>query len=146
MEKYKMKLRNRTNNLSLLAIGSAMIYLALLLTRNLLPDLPSFIKGFHTGVFVGLELFVILYIGKYMKARKDEAALKRLYIKETDERSGQIFQNAATLGLAVILVGLALAAVVAGFFDSVVFFSLLGALFFVIIVFFALLAYYSRKL
>ncbi|WP_151736022.1 hypothetical protein [Paenibacillus tengchongensis] len=146
MEKYKVSLRNRTNALSLVAAATLLIYVGLLMFRGGLPELPSFIKGFHIGAFIGVEVFVVSYLAKYMRASKSDTELKKLYIKENDERSSQILLSAGSLSMSVILVGLAIAAIVAGFFNSLVFYTLLAALLFILVIFFALMVYFSRKL
>ncbi|WP_150276020.1 hypothetical protein [Paenibacillus tepidiphilus] len=145
MDKYKVSLKNRTNALSLVAAATLLIYVGLMYFQGGLPKLPSFIKGFHIGAFIGVELFVVSYLAKYMKAAKNETELKKLYIKESDERSGLILQKTATLGMSITFVGLAIAAIVAGFFSSLVFYTLLAALLTILIMFFALLVYFSKK-
>lgn len=146
MENYKNKLKKRANSLSLVAGGTLLLYLGFMFYRDQLPELPSFIQGFQVGAFLGLELFVVMFLGKYMKAARNEALLKQMYIKESDERSSQILQNAASLSISIVFIGLGITTVVAGFFNPYIFFTLMGALFFIMIVFFTLMGYYSRKI
>ena len=146
MDKYREKLKVRTNILSLVAAVTLLIYVGLLFYRDRLPELPSFIQGFQTGVVLGIELGVISYLAKYMRALKNEAKLKKLFIEETDERTGLILRNASTLTVTVSLVVLGIAATIAGFFNSLVFFTLLGALFFVLIIFYTMWIYFAKKL
>lgn len=146
MNTYREKLRKRTNLMALAAVVTALIYLILTFNRDNLPTLPSFIKGFHIGAFIGLELFAVFYLGKYMRVRNNEAAMKKMFIEENDERNGLIIRNASTLGMSVIFIGFIVAAIVAGFFSSTIFFTLIGSLFFVLIVFFGLWFYYAKKL
>lgn len=146
MDKYKSRIKIRMNVLSLVIAAILLIYVGLIVYHGGLPELPSFIKGFHIGVFIGAEIFLIFYLIKYRKARKHDAELKKLYIEENDERTGQILRHASSLSISASLVGLAIAAVIAGFFNSLIFYTLLAVLLFVLIVFFALLMYYSKKL
>ena len=146
MEKYKEKVRIRTNSLSLLAVGTIIIYFVLMLNRDHLPVLPSFIKGFQLGAFIGLELFLVAFISKYMRARKDENRLKKMYIEENDERTGLIVLKAGSLGMVIISSGLGIATIIAGFFSATVFFTLMSALFFVLVVFYTLWVYFAKKL
>lgn len=146
METYKAKIRARVNILSLLAIGTALIYLGFLLLRGQLPELPSLIKGFQIGAFIGGEICVVYFLSKYVRAMRNEANLKQLYIEETDERTSLILQKAGSLGMSIVMSGLVLATLIAGFFSSAVFYALMGASFFVIIVFYSLWAYYAKKL
>lgn len=146
MDKYKIKVKTRKNALSMVATATLLIYVGLVFYRGGLPDLPSFIKGFHTGVFIGVEVAVVFFLVKYIKASKNEAELKKQYIEENDERSVMIIKSASTLSVAIIIIGLGIAAVIAGFFNSLIFYTLLVCLFFVLIVFFTLWMYYAKKL
>ncbi|WP_339296933.1 hypothetical protein MKY92_16405 [Paenibacillus sp. FSL R5-0623] len=146
MDKYKIKVKTRKNVLSLVAAATLLIYVGLIFYRGGLPDLPSFIKGFHTGAFIGVELAVAFFLVRYIKASNNEAELKKQYIEENDERSVMILQRAGTLSTAIILVGLGIASVIAGFFNPLIFYTLLTCLLFVLIVFFALWMYYARAI
>lgn len=146
MNAYKEKLRTRINLISIAAAAAALVYVVLTIYREQLPVLPSFIKGFHIGAFIGFELFAVWYLARCMKARKNEAEMKKMFIEENDERTGLIIRNASTLGISVVLIGLAVAAIISGFFSATVFFSLMGSLLFVLIVFYALWVYYASKL
>ncbi|WP_145321535.1 hypothetical protein [Paenibacillus xylanexedens] len=146
MDKYKIKVKTRKNVLSLVAAATLLIYVGLIFYRGGLPDLPSFIKGFHTGAFIGVEVAVAFFLVRYIKASNNEAELKKQYIEENDERSVMILQSAGTLSIAIILIGLGIASVIAGFFNPLIFYTLLACLLFVLIVFFALWMYYARKI
>lgn len=146
MDKYKIKVKTRKNVLSLVAAATLLIYVGLIFYRGGLPDLPGFIKGFHTGAFIGVEVAVAFFLVRYIKASNNEAELKKQYIEENDERSVMILQRAGTLSTAIILIGLGIASVIAGFFNPLIFYTLLTCLLFVLIVFFALWMYYARAI
>ncbi|MEK4072667.1 MULTISPECIES: hypothetical protein [Paenibacillus] len=146
MDKYKIKIKTRKNVLSLVAAATLLIYVGLIFYRGGLPDLPSFIKGFHTGAFIGVEVAVAFFLVRYIKASNNEAELKKQYIEENDERSVMILQRAGTLSTAIILIGMGIASVIAGFFNPLIFYTLLTCLLFVLIVFFALWMYYAREI
>ncbi|MGO4732361.1 hypothetical protein [Paenibacillus sp. 2KB_22] len=146
MDKYKIKVETRKNALSLVAVVTILIYVGLIFYRGGLPDLPSFIKGFHTGAFIGVEVVITYFLVRYIKASKNEAELKKQFIEENDERSVTILQSAGTLSVAIILISLGIASVIAGFFNPMIFYTLLTCLFFVLIVFLALWMYYARKI
>ncbi|MGE6575037.1 hypothetical protein ACQKFM_08945 [Paenibacillus xylanexedens] len=146
MDKYKIKVKTRKNVLSLVAAATLLIYVGLIFYRGGLPDLPSFIKGFHTGAFIGVEVAVAFFLVRYIKASNNEAELKKQYIEENDERSVMILQRAGTLSTAIILIGLGIASVIAGFFNPLIFYTLLTCLLFVLIVFFALWMFYAREI
>ncbi|MCP1186011.1 hypothetical protein [Paenibacillus sp. 1781tsa1] len=146
MDKYKIKVETRKNALSLVAVVTILIYVGLIFYRGGLPDLPSFIKGFHTGAFIGVEVVITYFLVRYIKASKNEAELKKQFIEENDERSVTILQSAGTLSVAIILISLGIASVIAGFFNPMIFYTLLTCLLFVLIVFLALWMYYVRKI
>ena len=146
MDKYKIKIKTRKNVLSLVAAATLLIYVGLIFYRGGLPDLPSFIKGFHTGAFIGVEVAIAFFLVRYIKASNNEAELKKQYIEENDERSVMILQRAGTLSTAIILIGMGIASVIAGFFNPLIFYTLLTCLLFVLIVFFALWMYYAREI
>lgn len=146
MDKFKIKVETRKNALSLVAAATILIYVGLIFYRGGLPALPSFIKGFHTGAFIGVEVAVAYFLVRYIKASKNEAELKKQFIEENDERSVTILQNAGTLSVAIILISLGIASMIAGFFNTMIFYTLLTCLLFVLIVFLALWMYYARKI
>ncbi|MEK4663045.1 hypothetical protein MHH93_14165 [Priestia sp. FSL H7-0729] len=146
MDKFKIKVETRKNVLSLVAVAMILIYVGLIFYRGGLPALPSFIKGFHTGAFIGVEVVITYFVVRYIKASKSEAELKKQFIEENDERSVTILQSASTLSVAIILISLGIASVIAGFFNPMIFYTLLTCLLFVLIVFLALWMYYARKI
>jgi len=146
VDKFKIKVETRKNVLSLVAVAMILIYVGLIFYRGGLPALPSFIKGFHTGAFIGVEVVITYFVVRYIKASKSEAELKKQFIEENDERSVTILQSASTLSVAIILISLGIASVIAGFFNPMIFYTLLTCLLFVLIVFLALWMYYARKI
>lgn len=146
MNAYKEKMQARMKLVSFTAVLIALVYAVLSIFRHQLPELPSFIKGFNIGAFIGLEFIALIYLGKCRRALKDETEMKKMYIAEHDERSGLIIRNASTLGISLILFGFGIAVVVSGFFSATVFFTLMGSLLFVLAVFFILWIYYAKKL
>ncbi|MCM3129583.1 hypothetical protein ACFQ3J_07630 [Paenibacillus provencensis] len=70
------------------------------------------------------------FLAKYIKASRNEAELKKLYIEENDERNAVILQSASSLSMVMIFVGLGIASMIAGFFNAVIFYTLLAALLF----------------
>lgn len=146
MNEYLAKVNRRTNLVAFAAIAVALVYAALAIFRGYLPALPGFIKGFHSGAFIGAELVAVWYLAKCIRARKNETELKKMYIEETDERTGLIIRNASTLGMNIAFIGLAAAAIISGFFSATVFFAITGCLFFILLVFYSLWAYYAKKI
>lgn len=77
-------------------------------------------RGFISGASFGIMALMLFGLIRNLRAMKDEKALKKLYIKETDERSIQIWTSARAASMQVfLLTGLA-ACIVAGYFSITV--------------------------
>lgn len=76
---------------------------------------------------------------------KKEDSLKKLYIREQDERPARIREKAAGTAVSISAAVLTLAALAAGYVDRTVSLTLLGADLLVILLYFGLKWYYSRK-
>jgi putative Mn2+ efflux pump MntP len=103
-------------------------------------------SGFTTGVFIGIELLVVIGIFKIQSALKDESKLRALYIKEHDERTLAIENKIGGLGINLIIAGLGLATVVTIYIEQTVFFTILGTLMFTVLVKGGLKLYYHKTL
>jgi hypothetical protein len=145
MEKFKEKIRIRTIWMSVTAIFAAVINLFFVFNKTELPTVPDFVKGFQAGVITGLELILVFLIARNIASMKSEKKLKKLYIRETDERRIMILQKTGSIGIEICSIGLILAAIVAGYFSKLVFLTLLGAAAFTLNVRLFLKVYYLRK-
>lgn len=101
--------------------------------------------AFATGLFVGVQFVMIYHMTRIRAALKDEIKLKELYIAENDERNKFIESQIGGTGVNVIVCGLALGTIVAGFFNEIVFFTVLAALLFAVLVKGVLKVYYNKK-
>lgn len=108
-------------------------------------NISDMIRGFQTGVFIGLQLFMVIFITKYRKAIKSEDSLKKLYIEENDERKKLIRDKIGGTGLNFIIGSAAAAVVISGFFSETVFITLLAVLMFIAMVKGFLKLYYRNK-
>ncbi len=108
-------------------------------------NISDFILGFQFGILILLDMLLIRKLSSYRSALKDNAKLKVLYIKENDERLKMIQEKIGIMGFNVAVIGLILIAITAGYFNEVVFFSLLGAVIFIVTIKACLKLYYYRK-
>jgi len=143
MENFRKKLKKR---LALAGAYNGMVLLFLVISysiskRHVVPDMAV---GFASGFFVGIQIVMIYYIGKYHAALKNEDKLKTLYIAENDERSKFIESKIGGIGINIILGGTVLGTIVAGFFNETVFFTLLFTLIFTALVKGTLKLYYNK--
>lgn len=146
MDSFKRKIRYRILFLLILLVGLIAVYLILFLNQDYLLKPSSEIINFHGGALCSFGFLLILNILRSIKALKDEKELKKLYIKENDERAIMIMQKTGAVGINICILGFALATIVAGYFNEITFFTLLGATLFVSTIKVLFKIYYHRKI
>ena len=148
MDKFKKKLQGQQ---LLLVTGLLCACCAVLLTRNYEKEsstseyLQGFIEGFQTGIIVALVGALIFFISRNFMAVNVPERLKKLYISETDERKLFIKQKSGSVGMNIVMYGLAVGTATSGNINDTAFFSLLSACIFVAIVRAFLKLYYRKK-
>jgi len=105
----------------------------------------DFIAGFCMGLCIGIAFVVIFYMLKCIAALRNEEKFKKLFVKENDERIKMIQSKAGSSGITIAVGGLLLGAMVAGYYDKAVFFTLVGATVFISLVVSLMKAYYWKK-
>lgn len=154
MESYRKKLQIQN---TVCAIGILVLVLLNTVVRNYVPTpgiiLPcgeesfyDFYEGFIGGVSTGVGLLLVINIFMNARAMRDEKRLKTQYIKEHDERSRQIWLLSGANSYWFDVVGLLLAAIVAGRFSLTAFLCLLGSLLYICIVRAIFKLYYCKKI
>lgn len=102
-------------------------------------------RGFVCGASFAILAFLIFGLVRNIRALRNEQFLKKLYIKENDERSIQVWTSARAAALqAFLLLGL-VAIVAAGYFSVTVSLTILGCVWFASIVALLFKVYYSKK-
>lgn len=145
MDTFQQKVRTRIIVLTILAAAVALIYAGFMLYRSELPILNSFTKGFHQGVFFGLELVILGFLVQNIKGSRSETALKKMHIEENDERFSLIIQKTASMTALVMFAALGVGTVIAGFLNAAVFFAMLGSLLFMVILFYSMWVYFAKR-
>jgi hypothetical protein len=149
MEKFKDVLKKRMalvgglNGLALVFISLSGVYGFMAADGS--KDISDMIRGFQVGIFIALQIMVIVYFGMYYKALQSDEALKKLYIEENDERTKYIQDKIGGTGFNLIIGAMGTATVIAGFFNQTVFLTLLGALIFIVLIKGFLKLYYRFK-
>lgn len=144
LDQYRSKIRRRMNAFR----AGWLFYLLLMASTRFAPaavtEHPAYagIMGFLAG---GL-LVGIFGMAKFHRALKDEAALRRLYNQEHDERMQAIRAKAGIPVTLLMGVGLMTAGLVATFFDMTVALTLVAAGLVELLVTLALKAWYSRTM
>ena len=114
-------------------------------TMGINEHLRDYIAGFNLGLYIVVQTMLVMLMVKYVTALRDEKKLKELYIAENDERSKFIRTQIGGTGLNIIVGGIALGTVISGFFNEIVFFTLLGVLLFTVLVKAVLKFMYFKK-
>lgn len=146
MDKFKEKVRSRVIILTVVCMSLGLSYLILFSNQDKLPNMPDFIKGFHSGVLFGIISLLTYHIIKNLIAMKDEKVLKKLYIEENDERIIIIMQKTGSIGINTCILGFGIATIIVGFLNETIFFTLLGVTLFTALVKGFFKVYYYNKI
>ena len=150
MENYKNTLKRRMQlSGALCGLVPVGLLLTNLLTRNAVSPLTDYDNGFVHGLSLGFTI-VVLAITVYRlftinRALKDEALLKQMYIKETDERRAFIQNKVGGTGMPLAIFLLMFAAVVACYFNIIITYTLVGAVLFLELILVGCKIYYRNK-
>ena len=149
MEKFKMNLKKRLtlmmmfNGVAVIFMVLTGIYGSMIASSN--ADIADMIHGFQAGIFVGMQIIMIKFITKYKRALNNEGELRKLYIEENDERTKLIKDKIGGVGFNFSLGMIVTAAIIAGFFNQIVFITLSATMFFMALVKGFLKVYYKNK-
>lgn len=146
MEKFRKEVKTR---LVLIRVFFVVVMAVLLNQQFGFVSLPvtgnEYIEGFQMGLILGMELSLLVLTVKYQWALKNERQLEDLYNKSHDEHTILIRQKAGLPVTWVIGVALVFAAVIAGYYNMTVFYTLLAVAFVQFAVSGTLKVLYSRK-
>ncbi len=147
MEHFRNALRRRMvllvmYNIVLIAVVG---FGLLLPTAGQSEGAASFMTGFLLGLYAAVQGALVRLAVKYTAALKNKEKLKAEYIYENDERQKFIQAQIGGTGIHIILGGLTIGTIAAGFLNETVFFTLLCALAFSVLVKGALKIHYNRK-
>lgn len=124
LEKYRREIKNRVS------VYQALIVVALvfvIIGNVLLKDrgqTVETVRGFATGLFIGIELVCVFQLGKLWKMLKDEEVLKEVYIREHDEREALIQMKSGLHVIPILSFIILICAILVGFFNDTVFYTL----------------------
>ena len=154
IEIFKSKIKKRIIINIIILVFILMIYGLLLIFRVSLIEMTgikldehwdSFNQGFCFGIVCAIIGVVLGTVIKYMNAIKKEEKLRKLYIKETDERIKIIEEKIGSVGFNICIFGMLITAVISSFINTTIFLTLLGCAFFFVIIKLILKIYYVKK-
>lgn len=102
-------------------------------------------RGLLSGASVSILAALLFGLIQNLRALKDEKKLKKMYIREGDERQKQIYTNALCAAMRATLVLGLVAVVVAGYFSMTVSVTLLAAVFVAGLIASAFKLYFRKK-
>ncbi|SED13417.1 hypothetical protein [Paenibacillus sp. GP183] len=108
-------------------------------------DAGDLVHGLQFGIFIGMQIMILLVGKKLRTALRNESLLKTLYIEEHDERKKLVMQKANSLSLYVTLFSISLTAIVFGFFNVTISITLFAALIVILLTRIFTKQYYNRK-
>jgi hypothetical protein len=156
MEQYKEKLKHQNMLLSvgivimagfsLLFIGNELGWFSFVRPITGDSHWHSRWNGFITGASCGIFALLFVSLIRNRRALKDEKQLKKLYVKEHDERTIQILTLARNTAMQILLMGGLVAVVIVGYFSITVSLTILACIFTASITSLLLVGYYSKKL
>lgn len=102
--------------------------------------------GFVTGASCGIFALLLFTVIRNRRALKDDSKLKKLYVKERDERAIQIRTLARNTAMQILLMAGLVAVVIAGYFSITVSLTILACIFASSITCLLLVGYYNKKM
>lgn len=127
MERYKKTLKTRIALFRIVILLNVILSVTLRLLDNKgkIPNAVRNITDFQTGFMLSLAIVSLFILIKYCKLLKNERMLREAYLKETDERMILIRSKAGMPALLITSVIMIFAGIIAGYFNIIVFYSLL---------------------
>jgi hypothetical protein len=149
MEKYRKTIRKR---MILCAILAALSVSLGVFHQSKFFDLISLytpneaLAGFQAGLISGFGILSLILLYTYGKSIKDDTKLKVLYNKEHDERQNLIRQKSGMPMLLITSGIMIFAGIVAGYFNEIVFYTLILTAMIQMILGVIVKIYYMRKM
>jgi len=149
MENYKKTLKKRVFMMAMAIIAAAVIltFSSVILTNEGEGETfgEGMMAGFRNGLLVAMIFGFTSYIIKYRKVMNDEKQLRLAYNRENDERRQQIKLKAGGNLVIINAVILIFAGIVGGYFNVVIFYSVIGCAVFQLLVSAVIKLYLLKK-
>ncbi|MGX8850817.1 hypothetical protein [Amedibacillus sp. YH-ame10] len=152
MEDYKRKLeRRRWVACLMLCIATVLVVVEVMMFIKIDKDPNAhfnegFILGFQSGLILVMFVKSIVDIFSLTRTLKDERKIRLLYNKEHDERMQMINAKCGYPLIQSIAMFLIFMAIIAGYFNIIVFYTLVAVVMLLLIVSALFRVYYSKKM
>lgn len=143
--KEKLDCMKKISNV-LLSCGFFTLAAAIALSNNAIPNkLGGFQEGFYFGIAIGIILASTILKCRINKILNDDKKYKEEEIKYNDERNRYISDKSAITSFIIIMVLLYISLVISGFFNMIVFITLLSVIILCAGIFFAVYVILDKK-
>ena len=149
MDQYRIKIRNRIRAgrmICALSVGVIILDQVGVFDQIGFISEFAFMTSFQMGFLVGIACVAALHLFKMHKALKDEKVLKALYNEEFDERLRLIRYKSGMPFIAITSCVLIFSGVIAGYMNTMIFYTLISAGFFQLVASVGTKLYYMRKM
>jgi len=150
MEQYKRKLK--LDNI-FISIGIViLVAVQVLAFCEIIQPIPlgerwtSFWNGFIAGAALGITILLVVGLIINIRALRDEAKLKKLYIKSHDERAIEVAEKGRAAGASISVIAMLVVGIVSGFFSITVFVSVMSCCFVSSVIMAICKLYYNKKI
>lgn len=109
-------------------------------------NFADFWNGFIAGAAAGVTIILIVGLIINLRALSNEERLKKLFVKENDERTRLIYVKGKSAGATAYTFCMIIAAIISGFFSMTVFFTILACELALAFFMFGGKLYYDKKL
>jgi len=130
VEVFKSKVKRRITLFSVLTLAAVALSVYDVFFMNVPDDATmsnGVITGFQSGLILGLGMVAVVQIIKLTRVINNETKLKLLYNQEHDERLKTIRSIAGMPMLMITSILMLIAAIIAGYFNIIVFYTLVLA-------------------
>ena len=148
MEKYKIILKKRIIILTVLVAFAVVLQICNFNNVFEVAGNDGFrgvMTGFQTGLLFSMIIIFGCLIVRYILTMKDSTKLKKLYNSENDERRKLIKQKCGGNVILFSSVTIIFAGIISGYFNEIVFFSLIACAMFQLNLCVILKLYYFKK-
>ncbi len=150
MENYRKKLRiqiwlNAAGALALIAV-QVLAYTGVIRPLEGGGRFGAFWNGFIAGSSAGVTVMFLVGIIINIRALRNEERLRKLYIREHDERKLAVARSARSTGADIFMLAMIPALIIAGYFSVTAFFTALACLMALCLTVIACKIYYTKKL
>lgn len=149
MNKFKDKLRLQIR-INCIGIAILLVFQVLATCRVISPSVgdehwADLWSGFIAGASFGIMAMLIIGVIMNIRALRSEKALKKLFVRENDEREQSLYTAARSTGAQVFLIGGLVAGITAGFFNVSVCITIIACVFLHSVICAGFKLYYNRK-